>query len=429
MKVLIVDDIPANLYSLRDILTEIATKISQEANEEEEALDIVQATSGDEALKLLLQSDVTPVLAILDVQMPVMDGYQLAEIMRTHPRMRHIPIIFLSAIYRSEHYIFRGYESGGVDFLTKPLDMNILRSKVEVFLNLARYRIKIEQAHIAHAQLVIEKAKERELLQEQIYRAQKMEGLGQLTSGIAHDFNNVLMCILGHTELAKMYLEDTPNADIEESIKQIQIAGNRAIHLIKQMLAYTRQTPTMDQLPSAVQVLDIIDEVLALTKTALCQSGIELETYFADNMPTVWMDSTELHQIVMNLMINAIDAFTDYEAGRIRLGLDCLEFDDTPSTICSDCFAPIKGRYIEISIADTGMGIEPSELAKVFEPFFTTKSVGKGTGLGLSVVSGLVHRAKGHILITSEVGKGTHFQIMLPIAHHNTPSTTPNHTT
>lgn len=415
MNVLIVDDVPANLYALRDILMDISAGAYRDGKDEDESLEILQANSGDEALKMLLQSDVVPVLAILDVQMPIMDGYQLAEIMRTHPRMRYIPIIFLSAIYSDAQYIFRGYESGCVDFLTKPLDVNILRSKVEVFLNLARYRIKIEKAHIAHAQLVIEKAKERELLQEQVYRAQKMEGLGQLTSGIAHDFNNVLMCILGHTELAKMYLEDTPNSDIEDSIKQIQIAGNRAIHLIKQMLAYTRQAPTMNQLPDSIQVVEVIEEVLDLTKTTLRQAKIELVTHFSENMPTVLMDSTELHQVVMNLMINAIDSFND-EAGVINLGLSCIEFHE--NMVCDDCFAPIKGRYIEISVADTGMGIEPSELAKIFDPFFTTKSVGKGTGLGLSVVSGLVHRANGHILISSELGKGTHFQIMLPVENN-----------
>jgi signal transduction histidine kinase len=412
MKILIVDDVPANLYSLRDILTDISMNTSKEADEEA-SLEILQATSGDEALKILLRSEDVPFLAILDVQMPIMDGYQLAEIMRTHPRMRYIPIIFLSAIYSEEQYVFRGYESGGVDFLTKPLDINIFRSKVDVFLNLARYRVKVEQAHLAHEKLIIKKAKERELLQEQLYRAQKLQGLGQLTSGIAHDFNNVLMCILGHTELAKMYLQDTPNTDIEDSIDQIQIAGNRAINLIKQMLAYTRQKSTMNQLPSSIQVLEVIEEVLALAKTTLLRARIQLETRFAENMPTVLMDPTELHQVVMNLMINAIDSFNG-ETGIIKLELDCVEFSEN-TLLCSDCFNLIKGRYIEISIADTGTGIKPSELDKIFDPFFTTKSVDKGTGLGLSVVSGLVHGANGHILLESELGKGTHFRIILPI--------------
>jgi CheY-like chemotaxis protein len=160
MKILIVDDVPANLYSLRDILTDISMNTSKEAHEEA-SLEILQATSGDEALKILLRSEDVPFLAILDVQMPIMDGYQLAEIMRTHPRMRYIPIIFLYAIYSEEQYVFRGYESGGVDFLTKPLDINIFRSKVDVFLNLARYRVKVEQAHLAHEKLIIKKAKDK----------------------------------------------------------------------------------------------------------------------------------------------------------------------------------------------------------------------------------------------------------------------------
>ena len=412
MKILIVDDVPANLYSLRDILKDMSKETS-----DEEAIEIMEAASGDEALRLLLQSDVAPVLAILDVQMPVMDGYELAETMRSHPRMRYIPIIFVSAIYREDKYIFRGYESGAVDFLTKPLDVNILRSKVEVFLSIALYRIKIEQAHIAHAQLLMEKAKERERLQEQVNRAQKMEGLGQLTSGIAHDFNNVLMCILGHSELAKMYLEDAPNADIEESIDQIQIAGNRAVGLIKKMLAYTRQKSTMDKMPVPIQVLDVIDEVISLTKTTLNHAGIELLTRFGDNVPKVLIDSTELHQVIMNLLINAIDAFNNQE-GTIRLTLDCVEFSGTGVAHCSDCFKLAEGRYVEIGVEDNGMGIKPEELAKIFDPFFTTKPVEKGTGLGLSVVSGVVHRANGHILITSQVGKGTRFQILLPISEN-----------
>ena len=107
MNVLIVDDVPANLYALRDILMDISAGAYRDGKDEDESLEILQANSGDEALKMLLQSDVVPVLAILDVQMPIMDGYQLAEIMRTHPRMRYIPIIFISAIYRDEQYIYR----------------------------------------------------------------------------------------------------------------------------------------------------------------------------------------------------------------------------------------------------------------------------------------------------------------------------------
>ena len=416
MKILIVDDKPANLLVLKETLSHLSAS----------SVEFVEALGADDALTFLLHTEEPPVLAILDVQMPQMDGYELASVIKSHPRMRHMPIIFLSAIYNQSAHIIKGYESGAVDFLTKPINPYILRAKVDVFLKLEQYRCDIVQARLAHEQLVIEKAIW-ERLQLQMMQSQKMESLGRIVTGIAHEFNNILASILGYTDLAKVYVESASQSDACECLNQVEKAGQRCAGLIKGMLSYTGDAGlNVDKTIEPVNVAEVVSDVLTVFQLNL-PDNIQIITTLND-LRSIRIDATELYQLLLNILLNAKDAIGSAQ-GTITVTLqscvlplssllcsECKQPSDSPVFNKTLCFMPVKEKYLELSISDTGEGIEPSELANIFEPFFTTKEVGKGVGLGLSVVSGLVHKANGHILVDSQINVGSTLKVVFPPA-------------
>ncbi len=246
---------------------------------------------------------------------------------------------------------------------------------------------------------------EREDLQRQLQQAHKMEALGQLTGGIAHDFNNILGAIIGYTDLALERFASTSDAKLGEYLNQVYSAAIRARDLIAQMLAYSRSSGTSEQI---VRVVPVVKEVINMLRSAM-PATVEFHTEFAEKIVLVRIDPVRLHQMVMNLCINARDAMEGHGKLTIRLRVE-----HDVQAVCSSCHHKLEGDFVRLDVEDTGTGIDEDTLSRIFEPFFTTKAVGSGTGMGLSVVHGILHEHQGHVLVETLPGKGTVFSLLLP---------------
>ena len=239
-------------------------------------------------------------------------------------------------------------------------------------------------------------------LEQQLAQAQKMESIGRLAGGVAHDFNNHLTVISGYCNLV---LEDLPPADPRrEAIEEIRRAGDRAAALTRQLLAFSRKQIAT---PRSVDLNEVIAESGKMLRR-LIGEDIEIVTRAAAQPCCVKADPAQMTQILMNLAVNARDAMPD--GGRIRIETTGATVDESGAGL----HAVKPGRYVLLTVSDTGIGMNPETLAQIFEPFFTTKGVGLGTGLGLATVYGIVRQSGGWIEAHSEPGHGATFQIYLP---------------
>jgi PAS domain S-box-containing protein len=248
----------------------------------------------------------------------------------------------------------------------------------------------------------------------QFQQAQKMEAIGTLAGGIAHDFNNILGAVTGYSELALYKAKDgRPNrGDLEKVLK----AARRATDLVQQILNFSRQA---EQEIRAVYIVPIINEALKLLRASL-PTTIEIQQEMDAPIGKINADSTQIHQIIMNLCTNAAHAMLD-KGGILRITLQ--EIDQC--AVDASVFPELEpGRYQRLSVSDTGYGIEKNDMDRIFDPFFTTKEKGEGTGMGLAVVHGIIKSYGGAISVDSEPGKGSTFNIFLPV-DASVDSTTP----
>lgn len=240
-------------------------------------------------------------------------------------------------------------------------------------------------------------------MEQHLLQSQKTEALGQLAGGVAHDFNNLLTIISGHAELL---LGDTQSEATRHDLGQIRLACERAAAMTRQLLAFSRQTVLA---PRTVDLNAVVADVHTMLRGALGES-IELIVQPSPDARCVKADSDLLVRAIMNIALNARDAmpaggrFT-VSTGNVRVG---------PGTTSDDAPPAPPGDYVSLTLADTGCGMTPECRARVFEPFFTTKPAGKGTGLGLSVVDGIVKQSGGYIAVSSDVGAGATFRVLLP---------------
>jgi PAS domain S-box-containing protein len=517
-RVLVVDDDERNLLAIKTVIEDIA--------------EVSIARSGEEALRQLLKDDFAVIL--LDVYMPGMDGYETAQIIRAREQTKRIPIVFLSAVNKETEHLMRGYSMGAVDYVFKPVDALVIRSKVTVFVDLFTMRGEIQRkaAHeqqlldanlranaerlaieqelrlaeqrqaaiiqslpivlyleqldggprvprfvsgnfaamtgydlselkrtptlwadrlhpedrdrvlvgletrraggapsieyrwrcadgeykhfLDHAVLLrdasgkpIEYAgtlldvTERRVLEDQLAHVRKLDAIGQLTGGIAHDFNNLLAAVLGGVGLIERRIPlDEGQRRVVDMMRH---AAEQGTELVKRLLAFARRQKLEPAAIAVDTLAQAVSDLLAHTLGGL----VQLEWRIVDDVGQVYADAGQLELALMNLVINARDAMPEG-------GVVTVSAANRDLSAAGDGEIP-AGRYVVLTVSDTGCGIPNELVEQVLEPFFTTKEVGKGTGLGLSMVYGFVKQSGGTMRIDSAVGAGTRIELWLPM--------------
>ena len=234
-------------------------------------------------------------------------------------------------------------------------------------------------------------------------QSQKMESIGTLAGGIAHEFNNILGIIIGNTELA---IDDVPEWNpAKESLKEIRKASMRAKDVVRHILSFARKTPAQRK---PIQISTVVRESLKLMRASI-PTTIEIRQNIACESEMILADPTEVNQILMNLCTNSVHALSD-ETGVLEVNLENEELRMKNEELGLD-----PGRYVKLTVKDTGSGIEPENMDRIFDPYFTTKDIGEGTGMGLAVTYGIIKKHDGAIKASSELGKGTIIEVLFPL--------------
>jgi two-component system sensor histidine kinase/response regulator len=363
--ILLVDDVPANLVALQALLGDLAC-------------DLVQASDGNEALRQLLKREFAVML--LDVQMPDMDGYEVATFARSNPRTRDVPIIFLTAMHDSEASMLRGYGSGAVDFLLKPFNAHVLRAKVKVFLELYNSRRLIADEVRAHEQTLI-------ALQH------ANAALRHFTDAASHDLQAPLRAIRGFlralTEDGAAPLEGTVADYVTRSLR----AAERMDSLLASLLDYARLQRTLNL--GDVDCAAVLKQVEADLGPRISASSAVLSV---GPLPSVRGDKNRLYQLFLNLVSNALKFQKAGHAPHVAVR------------------AERRPNEILFCVEDDGIGIAPQHLATVFGAFkrLHAASSYEGSGLGLAICQQIVEQHGGRIWVESELGSGSRFQFALP---------------
>jgi len=385
-KLLIVDDLPENLRAL-DALIRAEQRL------------VFQAQSGEEALSLMLEHDFA--LAILDVQMPGMDGFELAELMRSTSRTRNIPIVFVSAAGRELNYAFKGYETGAVDFLYKPLDPDAVRSKVNVFVTLDQQRREMQRQMEA-----LEAARrEQEVLlgelnatQAELQRSLRMRD--EFMSLVAHELRTPLNTLFLETQMRSLQLKrgnlpafnpDQMNNMIKRDERQIKAM----IRLIDDMLDVSRmKSGTLSIRPAKVELMALLERVVNDLSLQAAAAGANVVLAPHRSVEGYW-DEFRIEQVVVNLLTNALRYGG---GGTIEVGV------------------AQEGCTARIDVRDHGKGIAPDYIERIFEPYERGTKAGepKGLGLGLYISRQLAVSHGGQLTAQSTPGQGATFSLILP---------------
>ena len=311
------------------------------------------------------------------------------------------PMLALPSDCNIQDAVCRCLDRDGSDIFEPFLVKNDLQGMIDLVAVRTLLRASSEGLSIRN-QRRNDEMKERKLLEQKLLRAQRMESIGLLAGGVAHNLNNTLGPIM---MAASMLNDDLPSELREEYVASIEDAAKRAADIIRQMLVFSRG---MDGKHITFQPQKLVGEVVQFVRMTFPKS-ITFNAYLAEDLWNITGDQTHLHQVLLNLCVNARDAMPD--GGRLTLTVENCEVDENWEAMPSDTKT---GDFVRFNITDTGTGIPPGLIEKIFDPFFTTKGVGQGTGLGLSSVAGIVRSHGGFVKVDSKLGEGSTFSVFLP---------------
>jgi len=398
VKILLVDDRPANLLTLESILEDLGQ-------------DMVKASSGKEALRNVLKEDYAVIL--LDVKMPEMDGFDTAALIRERERSRHTPIVFLTA-HKDDEQLFRGYYAGAVDFLYKPINPEVLRSKVSVFVDLSlktellRQQAQILQTRNDELEKQVEQRREAErsvlALNSELearVRARTVElsrsndELRQFAYAASHDIKEPMRTIASYTQLLSQRYADRLDDTGQEFLLYVIEAVRRMDVLLSDLLSYSQHLGAKPAAFGAINVEAVLTGVLMNLQASIKESG---GTVTHDPLPTdMTADFAQLGQLFQNLVSNSLKYRKPDVAPEIHISVD-------------------EGRdEFTFSVRDNGVGIEPPYREQVFGIF--KRLHGReypGTGMGLAICKKIVERHGGRIWVDSEAGAGSNFLFTIP---------------
>lgn len=386
-RILLVDDVPENLLALEALIRR-------------DDVVVHKAASGDAALELLLAHDFA--LAILDVQMPGMDGFELAEFMRGTEKTKHIPIVFVTAGGRELNYAFKGYESGAVDFLHKPLDAHTVKSKVNVFVDLYRqskvlkHQLETLERHRQEQEALLQELTE---TQEELRKAITIRD--EFMSIASHELKTPLTSLKLQIQLRQRYLKkgDASAFTIDKIAKMVESDDRqiqRLIRLIDDMLDISRiRSGRLTVHPATFDLSELVRDVVDRFSEQLAAAGCTVTLTVPGPVVGYW-DHFRVEQVVINLLTNAMR----YGAGK-------------PVTIVLEAG---DGRA-RLSVRDEGIGIAEEHQARIFQQFERVVSASQigGLGLGLYIVDQIVRAHGGSIRVESALGKGSTFIVELPV--------------
>lgn len=388
VSVLLVDDDPWKITAIKSALEGLD-------------IEIITVNSGKEALRTLLAKDFAMIL--LDVNMPIMDGFETASFIRSRPRSEHLPILFITAGHIDDEERLRGYEIGAVDYIYSPVMPQILRAKVAVFADLHRLR---EQSYRYSEELLIKNekiARQNTILEE----GSRMKS--EFLANMSHELRTPLNAIIGFSELLKDGISGKLSQVQQEHVGLIYNSGQHLLSLINDILDLSKiEAGKLVLQPTVFDLCPLLKNSLSLFREKASKSRIQLSLEVVFAHCTVYADERKVKQILYNLLSNAVK-FTN-ERGTVRLKASSAKKID------------IEGEEVEavvIIVEDNGIGIVDSDRSKLFQPFgqldgSLTRHY-EGTGLGLAMVKRLVELHGGQVSVSSEVNKGSCFSFWLPV--------------